>query len=371
MTAPKQSFYYIPWGGWRDVEQAWVATDIGAPSGTNWESVHNIWIRSGGAWKNSHKTPHTRYSTTGGGSTTWNVGDVNSSSGLTSVYTVPAGVHYLYVQILGQSGGAGGNIKTSGDSSSSRHFSTSWAQNWSGGYQFVSSTYPGYTQGNTNWVSNYAYGGNGGSGGLWQGYIEVKPGDQFQGTWSKKTTPAGGQGHSHFYLPYNHIYQAWYTSGTAGPLANYAVGVNEQAVSGEAGGTISFGTYSDNGTNMNIVVAGGGGGVGGKQTVAAVSRNPWFYGLQYYLHGYTVTNLNGTAGANGSVTSQGGATAGDPPDNHLAGSGRFAEITHGMGVGNSHTSYGYGYPSGSFGTSYSGGSGYGGQIAIYEKIAYN
>jgi hypothetical protein len=371
MTAPKQSFYYIPWGGWRDVEQAWIYTDIGTPSGSNWESVHNIWVRDGGEWKYSHKTAHTKYTTTGGNITNWNVGDVNSSSGLSPVYTVPAGVHYLDVQILGQSGGAGGNIKTSGDSSSSRHFSTSWAQNWSGGYQYASSTPPGYTQGNTNWVSNYAYGGNGGSGGLWQGIIEVKPGDQFQGTWDKKTTPAGGQGHSHFYLPYNHIYQAWYTSGTAGPLANFAVGVYEQAVSGEAGGTINFGTYSDSGTNMNIVVAGGGGGVGGKQTVAAVSRNPWFWGLQYYLHGYTVTNLNGAAGANGSVTSQGGATAGDPPDNHLAGSGRFAEITHGIGVGNSHTSYGYGYPSGSFGTSYSGGSGYGGQIAIYEKIAYN
>lgn len=363
MTAPKQSFYYIPWGGWRDVEQVWAHSDIGAPSGSNWESVHNIWIRDGGAWKNSHKTAHTKYTTTGGGSTTWNVGDVNSSSGLSPVYTVPAGVHYLYVQILGQSGGAGGNIKTSGDSSSSRHYSQSWAQNWSGGYQYVISSTQ-YTGGNTNWISNYAYGGNGGSGGLWQGFIEVKPGDQFQGTWNKKTTPAGGQGHAPFYLPYDHIFQTWH--GTQKSVGDY-----EQAASGESGGEISFKTYPDNGANMKIRVMPGGGGVGGKQTIAAMGRNPWFYGLQYYLHGYTVTNLNGSAGANGYVASQGGANAGDPPDNHLAGVGRFAEITHGVGVGNSHTSYGHGYPSGYFGTSYSGGSGYGGQIAIYEKIAYN
>ena len=344
MAAPRQSFYHN--SAWHTIEEPYIY------DGGEWKSVHNIWLRDAGAWKNSHKTPHGRYDGFGGAIVRWNVGDVDGY-GFTPTYTVPAGVHYLDVQILGQSGGAGGNIKTSGDSSSGRHYSCSWT-----GTQYNSGSANGYvTYGNTNWITNEAKGGSGGSGGLWQGIIEVNPGEQFQGQWDKLTTPTGGQGSDPFYLPYDHRYNA----GDAGTIS---AGEYEQSNTGEAGGEINFRTYPDS-SNMRIRVSPGLGGVGGKCTVSAVCKNNWFEGLGYYLHGYTVTNTVGANGADGVVASQGGDNPGAPPD-HLAGTGRFAEITHGVGVGNSNTNYFYNTPSNGWGTGYSGGDGYGGQIQIAE-----
>ena len=288
MTAPRQSFYHN--SAWHTIEEPYIYHN------DEWRSVHNIWIRDNNTWKNSHKTHHDRYDAYSGTSTeyqVWNSSsatwDPNQQMYLTPIYTVPAGVHYINVTMYGCGGGGGGNKSTSGDSSSGRHYSCSWVGS---GYNVGSPTY--HSSGWTNWVTNEAEGGYGGYGGYWNGVIEVQEGDQFQGEWINPNTGTGGDNGDKFYLGYDHVYND-------GDATVRSAGDFSQADTGVAGGTIKFRTVSDS-SDLHIQCTGGAGGVGGKCTVSAICQNPWFYGLSYYLHGYTVTNTDGADGANGAAT---------------------------------------------------------------------
>jgi len=211
-------------GAWRTVLEPYVKVD-----GT-WKTVHNIWIKHGGTWRLAHKTALGRYSA---GSTITST-DPGSGGYLSGSYTVPAGVRYLKVTVIGGSGRGGGGARTGGQG---------------GVYDYY--TCPGGSYSSTRSTS-IATGGAGGHGGIVECTFEVIPGETY--TWSGGSGAIGGGISGGILTLAPHI----------GYQPQTSVGTSKSGHAGYSGGAVSF-----SGGSATIVPGGGTGGAGGSITITS------------------------------------------------------------------------------------------------------
>ena len=272
-----QSLRVLHNSSWSTIEAPYVMTD------GVWRTVHKVWVMHSGAWKESHKTAYTKYSYGSGGL---------GATQVNGTWTVPDNTRYIEVIIHGHGGGGGGASK------SNAHYFNSGSYQWS------------------TYVNDYAHGGNGGSGAYAKLILETKPGTVF--TWdymSYEGTYAGnaggkGSGGDNYTNGQTQggggtgnlsLRNEW-ASFTSGPATS--VGTYQQALSGDDASDIRF--YGDSPTPnspYSVTVGGGKKGTGGKLTVAAVSNHPIAtYSPYHPKYGYSVTETNGTNGANGTAT---------------------------------------------------------------------
>ena len=236
-------------GSWRTVVEPYIKVD------DTWKTVHNIWIKHGGTWRLSHKTAVGRYNE--GSATTYG----NSGS-----YTVPAGVRYLQVTVIGGGGKGAGGVKTGPIAGVYDHYTCP------GGSFSTSST------------STSATGGAGGHGGLVDCTFEVIPGETYTWSGGSGATSGGGLG----------------TDMTLAPHIGYgsqtAVSTSSSSSIGSAGGSLTF-----SGGSATIVAGGGIGGAVGVVTVTS-SCSTTIFSTAYY--GYVVTATNpGRSGTNSNSIS--------------------------------------------------------------------
>ena len=244
-------------GAWRTVVEPYVNVD-----GT-WKTVHNIWIKHGDTWRLSHKTAVGRYSA---GTTITDTG--TSGVGLSGSYTVPTGVRYLRVTVIGGGGKGGGGARTGGQG---------------GVYDYY--TCPGGSWSSTS-TSTIATGGAGGYGGLVDCTIEVIPGETYN--WFGGTNgTGGGWGGGILTLAPNIHYQP-----------QTSVGSSSTGSVGYSGGFTRF-----TGNSATLDAGSGTGGAGGGVTVSSSCSTLLGLGSTPY-YGYVVTATNpGRSGTSGNSIS--------------------------------------------------------------------
>ena len=244
-------------GEWKTVKFPYVYdTNLSSHQVTDWKKIHKVWVYDGGTWKVGHRTNWDDYTLQD--THTWYEDHT---------YTVPAGIKYLEVTIIGQGGGGGGKA------GASSHYScveTGGVPNWQ--------------PPSNSWHSHTAQGTTGGAGGKAYAVFEVAVGAVYYV--ENEGKPPGGDAHN----------QTMSNSGSP----SHSAGNNWTADPGSEE-DIVFNTQNAEGkTVIGITVTGGTGGNPGKLTVDRACYN--FGGTQGY-------NLSGSyAGTGGSSVSDSSAS---------------------------------------------------------------
>jgi len=237
-------------GAWEEVEIPWVRENY------EWKQIHKIHVRSGGVWKVAHRTPWATYT------------EKYSNTYLTGqTITVPAGIHYWKVIIIGHGGGGGGGA------GASAHYGCS------GGNP------------DNSLHAHVGVGGAGASGGYATAIFEVQEGSKYYWNNTSETTgPAGGAGYAEYFNT---------NSQESGMTNGYSHAINDEVI-GEIGGSYDINFRTDtsvaNRGNVSIDVNGGEGGSKGIITVDGRC-----FSLSSRV-GYTLSNSSPAAASEGTAS---------------------------------------------------------------------
>jgi len=248
-----------PSSGWKTVEVPYI--NIGGGS-ANWKAIHNVWIKNGGTWKLAHKTAKTNsvYSAQAA---------INYTTNFS--YTVPSdGTRYLEVTMHGHNGAGGGGVTSVNVYDEPQylgHRTCPYPHNWQ------------------DTATETATGGVGGTGGLANFVLEVKPGEVYKGTFYDD---GSSYGLSAIHKDWN---LSWNTTESVGATLTGEQGGNSVPV------TFMDYPYSD----TSIAVGGGQGGQGGVLTVTSICT------YQTLVRGYAVSTTTGADGANGGYSATNGS----------------------------------------------------------------
>jgi len=238
-------------GAWKPVIYPWVRDNH------TWKQIHKVHVRSGGAWKVAHRTAWGDYTER-----------YNNTYLTAQNITVPAGVHYWKVIIIGHGGGGGGGAGAS-------------AHHECGG-----SPSPGNS---THY--HVATPTAGGPGGYADAIFEVQEGSKYYwGNTGDTTGPAGGAGNSEYFNT---------NSEESGMTNGYSHVVGE-TVTGNVGSSydILFRTDTSVTNKGNVSIDANGGGGGSKGTITVTTRCSSISGRV----GYTLANSNTGVGSTGTAS---------------------------------------------------------------------
>lgn len=237
-------------GAWKEVEIPWVRENY------EWKQIHKIHVRSGGAWKVAHRTAWATYTE-----------KYNNTYLTAQNITVPAGIHYWKVIIVGHGGGGGGGA------GASAHYECSGGSPGNSLHYHVATPTAG------------------GSGGYATAIFEVQEGSKYYWNNTSETTgPAGGAGNTEYFNT---------NSEESGMTNGYSHAVGE-TVLGNTGSSYDINFRTDtsvaNRGNVSIDVNGGAGGSKGTITVAGRC-----FSISSRV-GYTLSNSNSGVGADGTAS---------------------------------------------------------------------
>ena len=238
-------------GGWKPVIYPWVRDNY------EWKQIHKIHVRSGGQWKVAHRTAWGDYTE-----------QYNNTYLTAQNITVPAGIHYWKVIIIGHGGGGGGGA------GATNHYGCSN----NGGPD-------------NNLHSHIAVPTAGGPGGHATAIFEVQEGSKYYwGNTGETTGPPGGAGRTEYFNT---------NSEESGMTNGYSHALYE-TVTGNVGSSydILFRTDTSVTNKGNVSIDANGGGGGSKGTLTVTNR---CFSISSRV-GYTLAGSNTGVGSTGTAS---------------------------------------------------------------------